>query len=679
MQSTQQLPATGHLPPETASRLITEAKSLLRQATTEPLHDMILKNLVNEVQHHYNSFVTSLQSQVYQLQTHNSHLSGEVNTLGNDICAQRSTVASLQNQIIQLQTHNAYLSNEAAKLEKQTIGQLSEALNKATTPAPPNPQAQYRGSTTRAKNWGAQILLPTTQLNRDTPSLTTLQWQANGMDAALVRRLTELSSDDEQDIDYPAVINTLAQLFVPQEALGLGTTHVLDTHERRYLNELAPDITIQRNTCSADRFNAAAVIDLKGAAGKLGSPTNLGQIFDYLMELVGCQPGRRVFLGMLTDLRDGIIVKYTIGATRGQHRRRSQDSGSYTGHLIQYRKTSLDVALRHLFHELTDETANPPHLPFTPGAGELVHVLQRHSNAVVAVYRHKGVNRIVKAPPKPESVGAISSEIAFLRRLQGPSKPKSIPELVYVHDPPYPALPEFGITPAGQPIHLELFKTPGEFRASLEDILDALRWVHEHGLVHRDVRTDNIVVFRDWTDNPGNPGQSRCRGLLIDFDRATEIGKECHYEGGYISCPMELLENVRNIFTGSSVRSYSGSSADFLRENSIDMDMQGLHGAVEEASGQPESGLSTLLYRPRKAHDYLAFVLLVNTLIFPFALRWYSYNRVVKANSEEHKRLVRLWDGLKQSHAWSGMVSLAESEETDITRWRKWLELIVWL
>ncbi|KAF8442552.1 hypothetical protein BGX38DRAFT_1202355 [Terfezia claveryi] len=677
MQSTLQILAMRPLPPETASRLITEAKSLLRQTTTEPLYDMILKNLVNEVQHHYhtilaslethyNSQVTSLQSQTIQLQTHNAHLSNEA--------------AKLEKQTIQLQTHNAHLSNEAAKLEKQTIGQLSEALNKATTPALPNPYAQYRGSTTRAKNWGVQILLPTTQLNRDTPSLTTLH-QAYGMDAALVHRLTELSSDDEQDIDYPAVINTLAQLFAPQAELGLGTTHVLDTHERRYLNELSPDITIQRNTCSADRFNAAAVIDLKGVAGsaKLESPSNLGQIFDYLMELVACQPGRRVFLGMLTDLRDGIIIKYTIGATRGQHRRRSQDPSSYTGHLIQYRKTSLDVALRHLFAELTDETANPPHLPFTSGAGELVHVLQRHSNAVVAVYRHKGINRIVKAAPKSESGGAISSEIAFLRRLQGPSKPKSIPELVYVHDPPHPALPEFGITPAGQPIHLELFKTPGEFRASLEDILDALRWVHEHGLVHRDVRSDNIVVFRGWTDNTGHPGQSRFRGLLIDFDRATEIGKECQYEGGYISCPMELLEKARDIFTGSSVSRYPGNSADFIMENSIDMDMQGLHGMVEEASGQPELGLSTLLYRPRKAHDYLAFVLLVNTLIFPFALRWYSYNRVVKANSEEHKRLVRLWDGLKQSHAWSGMVSLAESEEKDITRWRKLLELIVWL
>ncbi|RPB19946.1 hypothetical protein L211DRAFT_579328 [Terfezia boudieri ATCC MYA-4762] len=205
MQSTLQLP------PETTSRLILEAKSLLRQATTEPLHDMILKNLVNEVQHHYNAVLASLEAHY------------------------NSLVTSLQSEVIQLQTQNAHLSNEAAKLEKQTIGHLSEALNKATTSATPNPHAQYRGSMSRAKNWGAQILLPTTQLNRDTPSLTTLH-QAYGMDTVLVHRLMELSSGDEQDIAYPAVIDTLAQIFAPQVELGLGTTYVLDTHERRYLN-----------------------------------------------------------------------------------------------------------------------------------------------------------------------------------------------------------------------------------------------------------------------------------------------------------------------------------------------------------------------------------------------------------------------------------------------------------
>jgi len=535
---------------------------------------------------------------------------------------------------------------------------------------------------TRAKNWVAQSRLPTTQLNKDTPSLAFLH-QGHEIDVALVQGLTELSSDNEHDIKYPEVISRLAQLFAPQGALGFGKTHVLDTHERHFLNELAPDITIQRNTSSADRFNAAAVIDLKGAArgpaGKLGTPSNLGQISDYLMEMVTSQPGRRVFLGMLTDLRDGIVVKYAIGATQGQHRRRSQQPGSYTGHLTQYRKTPLGVALAHLYHELTDETANPPHLPFMPGAGELVHVLQRHSNAVVAVYRDKGVNRIVKAAPKPESAGAIAGEIAFLRLLQGPSKPQSIPELVYIHDPPYPALPEFGIAPAGEPIHLELFKTPAEFRASLEDILDALHWVHQHGLVHRDVRTDNIVVFRNWTGNLGDIGLSPYKGLLIDFDRATEVGKECHYEGGYISCPLELLDLARKTFAGSAVRWSSVGSADFDRENSMDTDVESLSSTEDEANGQPESALSTLMYHPRKAHDYLAFVVLVNSLIFPFALRGYTYNRVVKVNSPEHQRLVRLWDGLRRSHTWSAMVDLAESEETDITKWRECLELIVWL
>ncbi|KAF8417634.1 hypothetical protein EV426DRAFT_721072 [Tirmania nivea] len=678
-----QPPVMGSLPTETVSRIIMETKFLFEQATTDALRDLVLRSMINQVEQHYTSQDNYYKTAwAHQENHYRTVLASQENDYKTFIAAQennyKTVLASLQNQVIQLETSNAHLRDEAARLEKQTIGQLSEALSKVTTPAPPNPHALYRGSMTRAKNWLAQSLLPTTQLNRDTPSFEN-QRQTRGMDVALVQRLERLSSDDEQHIDYPAVISIITRLFAPQVELGFGTTHVLDTHERRYLNDLAPDITIQRNTSSADRFNVAAVIDLKGAAGgpagKLGTPSNLGQICDYLMEMVGCQPGRRVFVGMLTDLRDGIIIKYTIGATRGQHRRRSQQPGSYTGHLTQYRKTSLNVALQHLYQELTQEAANPPHLPFRSGAGELVHVLQRHSSAVVAVYRQHGVNRIVKAAPKLKFADAVASEIAILKLLQGPLKPKSIPELVYVHDPPFD-LPEFAITPAGQPIHLELFKTPVEFRATLEDILDALCWVHKHGIVHRDVRTDNIVVFRDWTNNSGNQGESPFRGLLIDFDRAAEIGKECCYEGGYISCPLELLEKAQQIATGSSAR---GGCAEYDRENSLDTDVEKSDTVGEEFSGQPHSAISTLVYRPRKAHDYLAFVILVNTLIFPFALRWYSYNRVVKVNSEEQKRLMRLWDGLRQSKAWSGMVDLAESESTDIAEWRKLLELVVWL
>ena len=57
---------------------------------------------------------------------------------------------------------------------------------------------------------------------------------------------------------------------------------------------------------------------------------------------------------------------------------------------------------------------NPPVLPFTGGARDLVRVLQRHRNAVVAVYRHEGINRIVKAASSPLWADAISNEIACL-------------------------------------------------------------------------------------------------------------------------------------------------------------------------------------------------------------------------------------------------------------------------
>lgn len=580
-----------------------------------------------------------------------------------------TAIATRDQQLAALLAENSRIHSllekrsETESLGQRAIVHLSAALSKVTTPpALPNPHPRYAGSVTRAKAWQKAISQSTSATNQDPPPTAR---QGIDPNANLVLRLTRLACEEEQNIDYPSVVRLLNEYFSPQSSLGFGTTHVIDTHERRYLNDLAPDITIQRNTSSADRFNVASVLDLKGTSsgpgGKLGTANNLGQIWDYLMEMVGSQPGRRVFLAMLTNLKDAIIVKYTIGSTHGQHRRRSQQPSSYTGRLVQYKKTTLALALRHLYSELTAEIANPPALPFHASAGELVHVLQRQSNAVVAVYRSPlGINRIVKAASTPAWTESVRSEINILQLLQTPGKPKSIPELVYTHNHNVVGeLPEFGITPAGQCIHLELFKDPAEFRVCLEDVLQALGWVHGGGVVHRDVRTDNVVVYQDWdTEDVGEMDRKwRFRGLLIDFDRATKIGTECVYEGGYISCPLELLQRARKVHSPSH----------------MDLD----HG--DDDGGDENSPFETLLYEPRAAHDYLAFVVLINTLIFPFPLRWFSYNRIERVNSAEHERLVRLWEVLKASQPWREMVNLAEGEVNDLDMWRVRLEFLVWL
>ncbi|RPB21139.1 hypothetical protein L211DRAFT_840975 [Terfezia boudieri ATCC MYA-4762] len=644
-----------HPPPDqallTAEReqyFISRTRQILKQIQVDEVWDAVLLKLIHDVA---NLFTTQLASRDQQLAAQ-----------GQQIAVQDQQLAARDQQLTALRSENSQMQNRLEKLENRSendvlaIVHLSTALSKATTPpALPNPHPRYAGSVTRAKAWQKAISQPTSAINQDPPSTA---WQGIDPRANLVLQLNRFTCDEEQNIDYPSVVHLLNTYFSPQTSLGFGKTYVLDTHERRYLNALAPDITIQRNTSSADRFNVAAVLDLKGTAsgpgGKLDTANNLGQIWDYIMELVECQPGRRVFLAMLTDLKDAIIIKYTIGSTYGQLRRSSQDPGR----LVQYKRTPLAIALTHLYNELTEETANPPTLPFHPGAGELVHVLQRQSNAIVAVYRSpEGITQVVKAASKPAWTESISSEINVLQLLQTPGKPKSIPELVYIHNHEVAGkLPEFGITPVGQCIHLELFKDPAEFRVCLEDVLQALGWVHERGVVHRDVRTDNVVVYQGWdAENIGEIDRKwRYRGLLIDFDRATKIGIDCVYEGGYISCPSELLQRARD-----------ASHMDLDHNN--------------EDDGDENSPFETLLYKPRPVHDYLAFILLINTLIFPFPLRWFSYNRIEMVNSAEQKRLVRLWGVLKTSDPWRHMVDLAEQEVKELDMWRVLLEFLVWL
>lgn len=106
---------------------------------------------------------------------------------------------------------------------------------------------------------------------------------------------------------------------------------------------------------------------------------------------------------------------------------------------------------------------------------------------------------------------------------------------------------EFGIQPVGQQICPELFPDSSSFLRCLEDLLIALQWVHNYGMANRNVRGDNFIVFVQNHEavGQGATGQRGTNrhwwGILIDFDRAATLSKECHYEGGYICCPCELL------------------------------------------------------------------------------------------------------------------------------------------
>ena len=90
-------------------------------------------------------------------------------------------------------------------------------------------------------------------VNVDLPPSTVTQHAQN--DRELFRKLAQLRRN--------SILTTLPVVALLTEfiALGFGVFHVLDTHGQWYLNNLTPELTIQRYTYTVDKFNVAAVID----------------------------------------------------------------------------------------------------------------------------------------------------------------------------------------------------------------------------------------------------------------------------------------------------------------------------------------------------------------------------------------------------------------------------------
>ncbi|KAF8422258.1 hypothetical protein EV426DRAFT_606721 [Tirmania nivea] len=581
------------------------------------------------------------------------------------------------------QEHNRALRGVNTVVERlssvnKVVEQLTDAVNKLPATTVPvcahhrGIDAPIRGSITRAKAWMEAIKHPNSKadVSLPTPRFITDRRQ---LEERLVEELGKHARPEEKDIDYEGVVDLLGQYFAALSSPALGDMHVLNTHRQRFLDDLAPDLVLQRSSSSNDKFNIAAVLDLKGIGDdghtKLNTANNLGQILDYLTVIEHCQLGRTVFLGLLTNLRDAYLIRYQTSILKGRSRRRSGNE-AYTSKLTQYRKVPLCDALRYLYEQLQEPRANPPQLPFSESAGELSHVVQRHSKSIVAVFYRQKAQIIVKAAPEEQWNSGIQNEIVYLKSLQGDRRPASIPELIYdTCDVPRSGLVEFGISPPGRPLQLELFREAGDFRACLQDILIAIKWVHDHEIVHRDIRGDNIIVFEglDVGGESSHGGATsevkkrRLRAMLIDFDRAIALGISCYYEGGYICCPRDLLQRCTRespIFT------------DVEDQRMVDIDDGTLSGS---------SPLSNTLYITEKRHDYLSFVLLLNTVIFPFTLQGYTYQLVTVPKSREQRRLLNLWGELESKEPWSSLVREAQNAQDDVQVWSKLLGLLVWL
>jgi len=481
----------------------------------------------------------------------------------------------------------------------------------------------------------------------------------------IISRLESRNFRNESQM-YTPVVGCLTSIFAECKEVGeLGPATVTNTRGNRFLESLAPDISICRGLVSAATLCAFVEMKLVAPFGN----KEYGQCVDYLYRMKRHQPGRKHYVGMMSTIKENVILVLTYTPS---HQPRGPDgfSEDFVPQIQSFDGLSFQAALSKLTSFVESAEYNPPQLPFSEGVGELRHVLGAPRRAALGIFPcppeyepgkqtvDRGVLMAVKVALRQD--GGYENEARILQSFADSNAvPFSVPLLVH-NSPEYR---EIGIMPVGQSFRMRQLDTQSDARLCLKDILSALQWIHSQGIVHRDVRLDNFIFVPKSTLMVGEktydaPGSDRPRAVLIDFDRATELGKETCFEGGYICCPPRLLERIANVSSELSLATLN------------------LTGDVTSPTAK-QCSLSSQTYRPLKSDDFLSFVLLVLTLLVPHCFETFDYSRIEHAKSDEFKRLRALWRELRSSKIWSPIVEAAESE--DVEQLEKIIDVFVML
>lgn len=387
-------------------------------------------------------------------------------------------------------------------------------------------------------------------------------------------------------------------------------SQVFDTHSLEVISGLKPDMSIVTQSHSSPTVvGMIAVVELK--VGSL-SKASFGQLYDYLKGIKHAQPNRRIIIGLLSNLVEN---QFLVLECHSEHRTRC----------VRYQSVSLTVAISYLREVVI---SNPQYHPqasvFAADLGPLQGRLGNPAFSVLGVFdipeiitttpfkKDRWVNESFKLPrgivqmvvkrTTPAVYGmtcpsraprSVEHEIRILQRIHRMKKDtddgwKNLPQILY-RTKDYN---EFGMLPRGYPIRVS--DGGMNWGKVLTDVLDALKWLHDRHIVHRDVRLDNIV----WDVT---------HAVLIDLGAAIDISAKktpVEYSGGYVCCPPAVI------------------------------------GKFDDQ------------YLPKPADDCLSVVLLVNSVLFP--ARWETFRSVEleKPGSPETRDLGEFWKKLERSVIW---------------------------
>lgn len=274
-----------------------------------------------------------------------------------------------------------------------------------------------------------------------------------------------------------------------------------------------------------------------------------GQVYDYLKLIEHKQLERTHFVG-ISNIEENIVMTLTREGPNGRFQCRT-----YKTMPLQY----ILAYLRELI--LSHPEYLPPRPKFPIGLGTMQHRLGNPVFSVVAVFTVPRAynNRSFKAGkwmnPKTAAIEGpivvkrsvpatykyvvrhIANEITILRKINNLGGHRNLPQIVYN----YVDMQELAITPFGAPLNPESIPI-ADWYPALNDALNALKWLHDNHIIHRDVRWYNIIWEKD-------------HAVLIDLGASVKLTSPHmslkNYKGGNICCPPRLIGEFEHEYTRS--------------------------------------------------------------------------------------------------------------------------------
>lgn len=557
-----------------------------------------------------------------------------------EISIKDTEISRLSVDITKLRNDNDYLYGENLSMSKELIEIISKRAHPDGVPGRSLvnlPRCIYvcanplPATSTRAKTWQEVM---DDDYNRMEELLPTLD---NRIHSSEVTRLAATKYSKE-----PAMYKRVQQCFAKYLTIPEGTDHqgsqVIDTHNIQVIQGLKPDLSI----VGAARPRATATGIVAAVELKAGSLTrdSFGQLYCYLKGIQQAQPSRRIVIGLLSNLSENQFL--TLERSPGNRTR-----------CLRYQSVTLDVALTFLRDVVVlSPLYHPPTSLFSSDLGRLVMLMGNPTFSTVGEFRipscitgpkfrhHRWVDPnfqirsgevcmvVKRTTPGVYSMSfasraprSVRNEIQILRRILDHKDDDDdlpgaghLPRILFHGN----SFNEFGILPRGHPIHPSNGKT--DCAKVVVDVLDALKWLHDIHIIHRDVRLDNIIWDTD-------------HAVLIDLGAAVDMSIKADspvsFIGGYVCCPPDIIGHL-------------------------------------ECS-----------YVPRPADDCLAVVLLVNTILFPARWERFRSAELEKPGSPETRILAQFWKNLEVSGVWKQFFVAARG--ADYSALKKLVEFFVYL